>query len=198
MAARNRYSRAIAWLKVALPVAALLILSTLFLLSRTPDPEAALPFADVDVEQLMREQRLSRPRFAGTLDDGREVTVIADTAAAAADDPSRIVMTTVESRVVLSPAADVVLNADTGDMDMAGQFVLLDGTVRARTTNGYTLDTDRLTVAMDRMHMAAPGAVLLTAPGLTIEAGAMDLTGPEGAAFLSFTGGVRLLYEPGD
>jgi hypothetical protein len=38
--------------------------------------------------------------------------------------------------------------------------------------------------------------VRIEGPGLTLEAGAMVLEGPDGAAVLSFTGGVRLLYEP--
>ena len=198
MAGGNAYSTAIAWLKVALPLIALALLSTLFLFSRTPDPEAALPFADVDVEQLVREQRLSRPRFAGTLDDGREVTVVADTAAAAVDDPNTITMTAIESRVALSGEHALLLVADHGDLDLGGQVVALDGAVNARTTNGYEMATDRLTVAMDAMHLTAPGEIVLTGPGLRIEAGAMDLTGAEGAAFLSFTGGVRLLYDAGD
>lgn len=198
MAGGNAYSTAIAWLKVALPLIALALLSTLFLFSRTPDPEAALPFADVDVEQLVREQRLSRPRFAGTLEDGREVTVVADTAAAAVDDPNTITMTAIESRVALSGEDALLLVADHGDLDLGGQVVALDGAVRARTTHGYDMMTDRLTVAMDAMHLTAPGAVVLTGPGVRIEAGAMELNGPEGAAFLSFTGGVRLLYDAGD
>jgi lipopolysaccharide export system protein LptC len=197
MAGSNRYSTAVTWLKVLLPMIALALLSTLFLFARKPDPEAALPYADVDVAQLVREQRLSRPRFAGTLEDGREVTLVADTAAAAVDDPSTITMTDIESRVVLSGDTALLLSAEHGDLDLGGQVVALDGAVNAATTNGYEMTTDRLTVAMDAMRLTAPGGVVLTGPGLTIEAGAMELSGHEGAAFLSLTGGVRLLYDAG-
>lgn len=198
MAGSNRYSTAVTWIKVALPLIALALLSTLFLLSRTPDPEAALPYADVDVEELVREQRLSRPLFAGVLEDGREITLVADTAAAAVDTPSTIAMTTIESRVILSGDRTLLLSADRGDLDLGGQVVALQGSVHATLTNGYEMTTGLMTVAMDVMHLTAPGRIVLTGPGLTIEAGAMDLSGPEGAAFLSFTGGVRLLYDAGD
>ncbi len=198
MARGNRYSTTVAWVKVALPLIALALLSTLFLLSRTPDPDAALPFAQVDVDQLVREQRLSRPRFAGTLDDGREVTLVADSAAAAVQDPNTILMTAVESRLSLSDSGALLLSADRGDLDLASQVVALDGSVTAVMTTGYRMSTERLTVALDSMRLAAPEAIVLTGPGLTLEAGAMTLTGPEGASFLSFTGGVRLLYQPQD
>ena len=36
-------SRIVAWLRVLLPLAALAILSTLFLLGRKPDPDDAIP-----------------------------------------------------------------------------------------------------------------------------------------------------------
>jgi lipopolysaccharide export system protein LptC len=198
MAAPNRYSTLVAWVKVALPLIALALLSTLFLFSRKPDPEDALPFAEVDVEQLAREQRLSRPRFAGTLEDGREVTLVAETAAPAAANPNRILLTGVEARVALAPGDELLLTAGTGDLELAEQRVDLVGAVDAATTAGYRLLSERITIAMDAMRVASPGPVVLRGAGITLEAGAMDLSGAEGQAFLSFTGGVRLLYEPGE
>jgi lipopolysaccharide export system protein LptC len=196
MTGSNRYSTMVAWAKVALPMIALALLSTLFLFSRTPDPEASLPFSDVDIDQLIREQRLSRPRFAGTLDDGREITLVADTASATVRDPNIIVMNKIESRVALSQDAALTLSADLGDLDLGTQIVTLTGSVIALTTDGYRMITERLTVAMDTMRLASPEAIVLTGPGVTLEAGAMDMTGADGDAFLSFTGGVRMLYEP--
>ena len=49
MARVDRHTRLVGWLKVALPLTALAILSTLFLVARRIDPEAALPYAEVDV-----------------------------------------------------------------------------------------------------------------------------------------------------
>lgn len=197
MAAGNRYSTVVAWVKVALPLMALALLSTLFLFSRAPNPEDAIPFAEVDVEQLAREQRLSRPRFAGTLDDGREVSLVAETAAPEPNNPNRILLTEIESRVRLEDADMLVMSADAGDLDLSRQLVGLIGAVSATTTGGYSLRSDRLNIAMDAMRLSSPGPVRVTGGGITLEAGAMELTGPEGEAFLSFTGGVRLLYEPG-
>ena len=71
-------SRLIAWLRVLLPLAALAILSTLFLLGRTPDPDDALPYAEVDAEDMVRDPRMTRPEFAGVSKSGAEVTVTAD------------------------------------------------------------------------------------------------------------------------
>jgi len=60
----NTYSRVVAWLRIALPLLALAILSTLFLLARTIDPAQNLPYADIDIDELTREQRIGNPQFA--------------------------------------------------------------------------------------------------------------------------------------
>jgi lipopolysaccharide export system protein LptC len=197
MAATNRYSTLVTWVKVALPLIALALLSTLFLFSRTPDPEAALPFAEVDIEELVREQRLSQPRFAGTMEDGREVTLVAATAAPAPANPNLIQLTEVETRITLSAADRLLLTAREGEIDLAAQHVALQHGVSADTTSGLSLASDRVTVAMDSLRLASPGPIELRGDGVTLTAGAMEMTGPEGEAFLSFTGGVRLLYDQG-
>jgi len=196
MARGNRYSTTVAWMKVALPLAALALLSTLFLFSRSPDPDAALPYADVDVAQLVREQRLSRPRFAGTMEDGRAVMLVADSAAATTENPNVILMTTIESNVTLSATDDLALTANAGEYRLADQVISLAGSVLAQTTQGYRLSTERFIMAMDTMRLTAPGPIRLTGDGLDLEAGAMEMTGPEDATFLRFTDGVRLLYQP--
>ena len=60
-AALDGWSRLVAALKVLLPLAALAILSTLFLVSNRINPEDALPYADVDVEARLREPRITAP-----------------------------------------------------------------------------------------------------------------------------------------
>ncbi|MEO0504251.1 MAG: hypothetical protein AAFZ14_13070, partial [Pseudomonadota bacterium] len=69
----DRYSRFVAWLKVLLPLAALALLSTLFLLSRNTDPIAAVPFADDELLDRVRDEQITGPFFSGTTTDGDRV-----------------------------------------------------------------------------------------------------------------------------
>ncbi|WP_297616112.1 hypothetical protein [uncultured Roseicyclus sp.] len=198
MAGSNRYSTLVAWAKVVLPLTALALLSTLFLFSRTPNPDDALPFANVDVEQLSSDQRLSQPRFAGTLQDGRAVTFQADSATQHGAKPNVIHMINVEADVALSAANTLRLSAEIGDFDLPEQSIALSGAVTILTSSGYRLVSEAISVALDHMRLVSPGAVVMSAPGLTLEAGMMQLTGNEEQALVSFTGGVRLLYVPED
>ncbi|HDR29767.1 MAG TPA: hypothetical protein ENN83_14595, partial [Rhodovulum sp.] len=57
----NAYSRFIALAKIVLPLAALGILSTLFLISRDTPSGDDLPYSRVAVDELIREQRIGAP-----------------------------------------------------------------------------------------------------------------------------------------
>ncbi|MBF9045651.1 LPS export ABC transporter periplasmic protein LptC [Rhodobacterales bacterium LSUCC0031] len=163
--------------------------------SRTPDPQDALQFNDIDIGQLGSERRLKDPRFAGVLGDGQPITLNADQAVQRIDDPDKMLMDRVETDVLLKNGDNLHLTADRGDYDTAAQMVDLMGAVNAQTSTGYQLTSDRILIAMAEMQMTSPGAVMLLGPGMTLAAGAMELTGPEGQALVYFTGGVRLLYE---
>ena len=85
----NRRSVIVAWLRVLLPLGALAILSTLFLLSRRPDPDAAIPYASVDAEELARHPRVTAPSYAGVTADGAALTLTAESVTPAGRDPEQ-------------------------------------------------------------------------------------------------------------
>ena len=76
----NLHSRVVSWLKIILPLAALALLSTLFLVARIGDPNATLPFTEKDLEEMASEQRVDGPDFSGTTPEGRAIRMSAQTA----------------------------------------------------------------------------------------------------------------------
>ena len=66
----NLHSRLVAILKVTLPLLALVILSTLFLISRKINPEDAIPYADVDIEDRLRDPKMTGASLSGMTPDG--------------------------------------------------------------------------------------------------------------------------------
>jgi len=198
MASVNRHSAIVTWAKLVLPILGILLLSSLFLFSNNPDPDAAWPYADVDVEEILRDQRVSRPRFAGTMDDGRDVLMIADSATPSTEAQDQLRLDIIEARIELSATDYVILNAESGLFDQDARIADLSGDVRVRTTHGYRLSSERLQVAIGDLWLFSPGAVSASGPGIRIEAGAMELAGQDNRPVLSFTGGVRLLYGAQD
>lgn len=75
MANRTRIVRL---LRVALPLLALALLSSLFLLGRRPDGRVDIPYADVT--EAPGRPALEAPSYAGVADDGAAITLQADDA----------------------------------------------------------------------------------------------------------------------
>ena len=59
-------------LRVILPLAALALLSVLFLLARKPDPQAAIPYARGAIEELSRSPGIGTPEFTTVTADGAQ------------------------------------------------------------------------------------------------------------------------------
>ncbi|MFN3577000.1 MAG: LPS export ABC transporter periplasmic protein LptC [Tabrizicola sp.] len=199
MARADTHTRVVGWLKVVLPLAALAILSTLFLVARRIDPEAALPYAEVDVRGLAREPRMTAPTYAGTTSDGAALTLRADEARPAAE-ATEAAASELLLELVTPDGARTELAASRAQMDRGAQQVVLSGGVIVTTSSGYRLETEELLARLDRTGLESRAPVTATGPAGDIRADGMVLhqdSRTPGAYVLVFNGGVRLVYRPG-
>ena len=186
-------SRLIAWLRVLLPLAALAILSTLFLLGRTPDPDDALPYAEVDAEDLIRDPRMTRPEFAGVSEGGARVTLTAERASPVQDQDSSAESLRMTWRAQDGLAAD--LTAPTARME--GQQIHLSGGVRVTTSDGWAMTVPQVDTDLSADRMLGTGGLTGFAPIGRLDADRMEMTrSPNGDYLLNLTGDVRLVYQP--
>ena len=197
-AANNAYSRFVFWLKVLLPIVALAILSTLFLVAETLDPNKAIPYAEVDVAQILREQGVTRPKFGGTTPEGATITLAADAVRPDGSDALVLRGTDLDVVIDLPSGTSVTIASPSGTVDFDGQSAVLTGGTELVSSLGYRIETDALTTALDRVAAQSAGPVRVTGPGVEIDAGQMILrhTDEQGAHVLVFKNGVRLLYDP--
>ena len=191
----DRYSLVIGWLKILLPLVALGILSTLFLVSQRPDREAAVRYGDV--QELARGSRVGAPAFSGVTEEGAIFSVRAREARADPDDPGRLVAEDLTADVEYAPGVAATVVAGTGAFDPATDRLDLRAGVRIATSSGYHLESDRLEMSLDTVEMVSPGQVEAAGPLGEISAGGMRLSrSPSGEHNLDFNEGVRLLYSP--
>lgn len=199
MARADRHTRVVGWLKVGLPLAALAILSTLFLVARRIDPDAALPYAEVDVEDLAREPRMTAPTYAGTTSDGAALTLSADEARPAAEGaPARAARLRLDLATPDGGRTELV--AAEARMDDTARQVVLSGGVTVTTSTGYKLETAEIAANLDRTGLESQAPVRATGPAGEITADGMSLRQDNrtpGSYVLVFNGGVRLVYQPG-
>lgn len=202
MAARRAFdgwSRTVGWLKVALPLTALGLLSTLFLVSNRIDPEAAIPYATVDVESRLREPRLTKPAYAGTTVDGSSLTMQAAEARPATTPGAASTAANVTATLTTPDGKRTDLRAETATIDADSHFLDLSGKVRIDNSTGYSVETEALTADLSETGLKANTPVSATGPVGRITADSMSLTrsqGGDGAYLLVFKGNVKLLYQP--
>jgi len=192
------YSRLVAWMKIILPLAALALLSTLFLISRTVDPTQKPPVAQVDLEQRAHDQGVTNPSFAGITSGGDEVAFKAARARPDLDDPNRLIADEVVAEIRLHTGTVIDISADHADMHQGNSTASMDGNVTIQTTTGYLIHTDAVDTRYDRLYAETPGSVTGSGPIGDIAAGKMRLTFDEASqdAELLFTDGVKLIYKP--
>ncbi|MCI5041739.1 MAG: LPS export ABC transporter periplasmic protein LptC [Donghicola eburneus] len=191
---RNTYSVIVSWAKIILPMVALGLLSTVFLFSRQIDPEAAIPFADVDLEERLREQRLSKPNYATTTEDGSALTIVAESAAPVLNGDGGTAENIV-ARLKRTDGTTIDMISDSG-MIQGTKTLTLTGNVAIDTSDGYTLRSDEMIAAMNRTDITSPGPITGTGPFGDLQAGRMHLTVPENqdGILAVFEDGVRLIY----
>lgn len=191
----NLHSTLVAWFKVILPLGALAILSTLFLVSRGVNPEDAIPYADVDIADRVREPRLTDATFAGMMPDGAALTVTAAEARPASD-TTETSAKGIAALLETPDGATTNLVAATSRLDETAKLLYLDGGVIMTTSTGYRIETPGLSVALDRTGMDSQGAVTATGPLGTLTADALHI-GQSGADYVVvFNGRVKLVYLP--
>ncbi|TJZ93328.1 hypothetical protein FA743_03650 [Paracoccus gahaiensis] len=198
-------TRIVRWLRVLLPLVALVMLSTMFLFSRRSDTESRIPYAEVEAEAAAREGRIVAPDYSAVTPDGARLSLRAAQATPAEGGGA---------------AGDLQLDwqrpggAD-GDLSarltapqggLAEGQVRLEGGVRMTTSSGWQLDAARIEAHLDASVITATQGIEAQAPFGRITAGQMRLAprsaeaAPEGApapgSILNFSDGVRLIYQP--
>ena len=194
----NTHSRVVAGMKVLLPLVALGLLSTVFLISNTVDPSQSVPTADIDLEKRARELGATSPSFAGVTEAGDEIRFEADIVRPDPAAPERLIADRITVQFLLESGTRVDVIARTGAFDQDALKAELQGDVQMTTSTGYVIDSARLISRLETLHVRSPGTVTATGPLGDLTAGRMLLQNARdgGAAELLFSGGVKLIYEP--
>lgn len=193
------YSRLVTTLKIALPLIALTILSTLFYLARPPDLERTIPFADIDLETLAREPRISEPDFSGVTPNGIAVTLRARSARPDPDDPGRFLADGMMGEFRTDTGERISITSEGGVVDTGTGLATLAGDVLLQTSLGYAIRTDELSTRLDSTRTESTGPVDIAAPFGHLTAGRLVVTQvtDQGSSYqLVFTDGVDLIYQP--
>lgn len=188
-------SRIVALLRVILPLAALALLSVLFLLGRKPDPEASIPYADVDPRDLAARQVVTDPSYAGVTRDGAQISVTGDEVVPGKDGDASASAVRMTLRARDGRAADV----SAGAAALNGDQVRLGQGARMTTADGWVLTAPEFLASTSAGTVVADAEVNVRAPFGELTAGRAELKpvgDGSGDHVLDLSGGVRLIYRP--
>ncbi|SFJ60800.1 LPS export ABC transporter periplasmic protein LptC [Celeribacter neptunius] len=194
----NSYSKFVAFAKIALPLASLAVLATLFLFARGREIGMSIPYAEVDIETLAREQRVEGPSYATVTRDGAELELSADLVRPDLSTPDVINSSQVDGTLRIPGNGTVSLVADDAVIDGPSQIAELSGHVEVTTSTGYTITSERIATQLDISKIESPGTVEADGPAGHLTAGSMEISqDPTNESYLLvFKGGVSLIYQP--
>lgn len=197
----NGYSHFVAWMKIVLPLLALAILSTLFLVSRSFNSDEAPILDNVTVSDMAREQKISRPSVSGVSDDGSAYTITADSAQPNFGPDKGIAAQNITANVDSIDGTTYTVTAPSGLLDSATDLAKLEDGVVVITSEGTQIETDSVTSDLGMSHVTSGGTITGTGPFGNFTAGKMVMTQQKSGEkttgyLLDFTGGVNLIYIP--
>ncbi|MBR3370133.1 MAG: hypothetical protein IKG52_05835 [Rhodobacteraceae bacterium] len=192
-------------LRLVLPFGALLLLSTIFLVSRSVDPSQAVALANLDIDELTREPRIGTARFATVTSADTAIAINARTVRSPAnpqpDDPVQLMLESPEGTALFGSGGEIAFRAETGHLDQVANMLTMTGTVRLTDASGYVVTMDKLQTHLDRSRLDGTGGVSGNGPAGEISSQSLTITPLDDTGngyLLDFIGDVRLLYIPTD
>ena len=171
----NFYSQFVGFLKVTLPLAALILMSTVFLFARAPRPETTIPYAEI--QEIAREPGLSGAQFSGVADDGSVISLTARNTRPVGD---IITADTLLAGIDTVDGTRIDISAGTGEINNSAQTARLTGLARMVTSNGYEMETAGFTANFSTGRIVSEGALEVQAPFGALAAGNLVIETPEG------------------
>ncbi len=188
------YSTFVVWLKVILPMFALALLSTLFLFSGKVDVTQSIPYATLNVGEIVKEQRISRPYFEGTTSNGAEITLTAAYAKPDAEKPD--LFTAEDLQLRLRSQDGRALRLTSGHGVISPEMAQLDGGVTTFTSGGLTIKAQEITANLKSQIFETQTGISATSEIGILTADTMRMHQNEQGLEIQFTGNVRLIYQP--
>ncbi|WP_170755374.1 LPS export ABC transporter periplasmic protein LptC [Ruegeria lacuscaerulensis] len=193
----DSHSRMVQFLKVLLPLVAIVMLSTVFLLSRSIETDVKVPFTQRDIEERLADQIVTRPNYRGTTRKGEEVQIEAIQATQGTEN-SVPTASEFSGRLGLSNGGIITLDSNSGMIRPDKNTATFIGDVVITTTDGIEVTTNMLNTALDEIRGDTPGQVNGTGVIGNFSAGRMTFgtEKKDGPVHIIFTDGVKLIYEP--
>lgn len=191
----DAYSQFVSWAKVVLPLGAIILLSTLFLIARNVGDTSQIPYADI--EEIARQPRLSAPKMVGMSETGGTYTIEADVARQDPDTNNGLIAEAIVVNMTTIDGIQTTVSAGVGKLDSDAKVVTLNSLARVATSDGYLMETRGLVTSLTEGSLETTDPLEVRAPYGSLTAGRLTITpDSDEPQLIVFNNGVRLIYQP--
>lgn len=194
---RDGHTKRVQWLRILLPVIALSLLGSVFLLTERPKGEAALPFAEDALAERLATQQVTAPWYAGESAAGDAIEL---RAARVYEGRNRTETISEAIRININAGGpeEVNLYSTRGRLIAEAGLVTLDHGILLNTPDGWRVVATEMTARLDQTRIFSTKPLHARGPLGTLRAGSMELRRdqPNDPLILHFKDGVQLVYIP--
>ena len=192
------YSQTIFVVKIILPALAILLIISVFALSRGQTAQNNLPFSVREISKRLSDQAITNPLYIGSTQNGTEVRVSAERLVPAQGDQQVTTFTTVRADFIDNQISLVRITANEALLDTAGKTIEFVGDVVMTDSDMRQVSATKLIINHDRTVSIFNGKVLLLDRNNSIASERLEVfrqssTSPRRFVF---TDNVKLLYNP--
>ena len=192
------YTRFVRVMRLALPLAALILLTVLFV--DTGVNEATIAPMEEDEAPMVKDKRIAKnellnPKFESMDKENQPYKITADRAIQGEVNKDLIMLERPVGVMDMGAGAQVQVVSDTGAYRQDTERFLLEGAVVMQHSDGYTLNTEEAHIDLKRNFAWSEKDVLGTGPDMVIDAKGVRANGETGEVV--FAGPAKLVLEKG-
>lgn len=145
----DSYSRMVAWLKILLPLLALGVLGTVFLINSDNSYDSGFTFSQADLDTLQSGSFLSQPQIDGVTSKGEPFHLIAALISPDMANQNLVTITSLSGSFVFLSGGWVKLEAETALMDIGAQTVVFENGGQMESSDGNIAQVGAMLVHLD-------------------------------------------------
>lgn len=197
------YSRLVGLLKVALPLVAVALMATVFLVQKEDKITGGVVFTQGDRDTMRDGLAINNPELSGITATGDRFFMTAVRAIPDGNTLNEVALERITARTEYLSGRKVYLKAHEGTAFVPEQRVHLMGDIEINTTDGYVGVTQTASADLANGEIFADSPVVIDGPTGRLEAGSMritnepDATGARNNQMFTFENGVKLTFQPG-
>ena len=187
-------------LKVVLPLVALGLLVSMFLMSKKVPELTEIPFSQTKLIERSKGQQMSAPYYLGVTGSGDEISIAANTLNPDNTNGSSAVIDQISSKIETKDGVTIHMFSNNGFLYNDTEMFVMEGLVSVITNNGYQLRASKIDARLDKTWVFIQGPIQGSLPSGRFDAGSLEIVRSVETDALNFyfKGGVKMIYIPED